>query len=621
MSSLIISFLMGCSGAGDTAIGTDASTSYSGPSTIVRSFVSPSGTSYTATVNAPTPSAKIIYADPIGSQTGYNYFSSNIARAISTGAYALVLPTNTYSINPGAQTSHISISGATDLIIDGQGSTLIFQGASQTTAVQGFLISGSTRVVLKNFIITYDVRIASKGVLASESAHCSGVTHQYVQINTGTYPMTDSRISAAKIFNDSTSNLWGSRANEYYTYASPIALTNGNAYYPCSSSFDAAFPIGNVGHTVTIRHFAYDGNTFGIYASQDIIFQNITIYSSPAMGFYFGYGFRGAALENVKIIKNPADSTQVVTLAADGVHFNQASGDLVIEKSEISYQGDDGVNIVTAMTKGTTVSSNQVMISSSDASVFNLNLAVQANDAFAFFSPSFSTSISVNYNTYSQANASSPATLTFTSLAGISSGYWMWDQNLATSRVYIAGNNFHDNRERGILARSTGMSINNNQFTNNSGPGILLATDGLNFNEGAFASDVSIVSNTISGVNQTQTWSSIPVLEYGAISIGVECPSGSGCTNTLSPATNLLNNILIQNNVITNSYSPSAGLGVLISNTNNVNVLGNTVTDATSTVQQSVFGGAASAAGSIHYTRSSNVSIGTNTLSRTVTHN
>ena len=431
--------------------------------------------------------------------------------------------------------------------------------------------------------------------------------------------MTDPRISEAKIFNDSNSNLWGSRANEFYTYTTPIALTAGNSYYPCSAGFDTAFPVGSVGHTITVRHFAYDGNTFGIYASQDIMFQNITLYASPAMGFYFASGFRGAALENVRIIKNPGDSTRLITLAADGVHFNQVSGDIVIENSEVSFQGDDGLNIVTPMTSGTTVSGNQVTISNSDAGSFNMGTtAVQANDTFVFYTPSFATPTTATYNFYAQAGST---VLTFSSLTGIAMSDWMLDQSQQTSRVYLSGNNFHDNRERGVLARSTGLYIYANQFTNNSGPAILLATDGLNFNEGAFATDVDVLSNTITGVNQTEIWASTNHLEYGAISLGVECPTGSGCTNTLSPTTNLLNYILIQNNTITDTSAPSAGIGILISNTNNITVQGNTVTDSTSTVQQSAFGGAASAAGSIHYTRSSSVSIGINTLSRAATNN
>ena len=144
--------LLSCSGSGGGSSNSGGSANYSGPNTIVRSFTAPSGSTYVATVNAPATGGNVLYAGAIGAQTGYNYFNSNITSAISAGAYALVIPTNTYYISPPG-TTHINISGAHDLIIDGQGSTLIFQGASQTTAVQGFQISGSARVVLKNFII------------------------------------------------------------------------------------------------------------------------------------------------------------------------------------------------------------------------------------------------------------------------------------------------------------------------------------------------------------------------------------------------------------------------------------------------------------------------------------
>jgi len=206
--------------------------------------------------------------------------------------------------------------------------------------------------------------------------------------------------------------------------------------------------------------------------------------------------------------------------------------------------------------------------------------------------------------------------LTFNSLAGIVSSDWLLDQSIKTSRVYISGNTFSNNRERGMMARAQGMWINGNTFTSNSGPGILLLTDGLSFNEGAFAQDVTVQGNTISAANQTQASAGTYVLEYGALGIGVECPTGSGCANTISPASPI-QNIAITNNTI----STTSGIGMLLANITTASVTGNTVTDASSTVLQSSFGGAGTAAGSIHYTKSSGMSLSGNTLSRAVTNN
>ena len=610
---LLLLLFTGCSGGS----GTSSSSSGISLADLSRTFsAGATPVTYTAVVHQVSNTGGAQISVPaIGAQTAFQYFNTNISQAVSAHAALVSFPKGNYSIAPesGAQ-YHININAATDLIIDGNGSTLTFTGVlggdTQGT-IQGITITSSTRVLLRNFILDYDVRIASSGTVQSESSHCSGTTHNYVLINTATYPMTDTRIQQAKLFNDSTTNLWGSRANEYYTYNTPVNLQGGNGFYPCSSSFDTAFP--TTGHTVTVRHFAYDGNAIGIYGpnTQDVTLQGLTLYSSPAMGIYVDNVPRGIAIENVSIVKNPNDSTRLVTLAADGIHFDQVGGDILIENSEVSFQGDDGLNIVTKMTSGTTLSGATMTVSNTDANAYG-SLSKTGN-TFGFYSPTFSSLGTAILQSVAQA---ATTVLTFNSLTGFASGDWMINQSLNTTRVYFSGNNFHDNRERGVMARSTGMWIGNSTFSHNSGPAVLLATDGLYFNEGAFAQDVTIQSNTITAANQTQSWASTIIGEYGAISMGVLCPTASGCTNTLAPSSPL-QNILVQNN----SVSATAGLGLLISNVTNASVSGNTITDTSSTILQSSFGGPGTAAGSIHSTRSSGVGIGTNTVSRAATSN
>ena len=203
---------------------------------------------------------------------------------------------------------------------------------------------------------------------------------------------------------------------------------------------------------------------------------------------------------------------------------------------------------------------------------------------------------------------------TFDTLPAMTNGVRLLDQAQATTRVYIVGNSFHDNRGRGTISRSKGLRVENNVFANNSGPAILLGTDGLHFMEGAFAQDVTIAGNTVTAANQTQVSAGTTTMEFGALSAGVGCPIASGCADSLSPHP-LIQNILIQNNAI----SASAGIGILLSNIAGASISGNTVFDAPSTVLQSTFGANPGVAGSIHTTRSAGISIGSNTLSRPAT--
>ena len=571
---------------------------------------------YTAIVHQPAnPDGARIVVSPLLDQSGFQYFNQNIGSAIASHASQLVFPKGAYSIAPeGAANYHILISGGEDLTIDGQGSTLLFTGVVGGDApglIAGFKMRGNNRVVLKNFIIDYDVRIASEGTIRSDSAHCNGVTHQYVLIDTATYPMTDVRIQQAKIFNDSTVDLWGIRANEFYTYTAPVNLQDGNAFYPCNGSFDHIFP--TLGNKITVRHFAYDGNAIEVNGpnSQDVTLQDLTIYRSPAIGIVFGNSFvRGAAIENVRVVKDPADPTQLVTLAADGLHFDNVSGDIVVENSEIGFQGDDGLNIVTSMPSDTSISSNQVAVASTAEGSFGLDNA-SVGDMFSFYGADFSYLGSATLESLGQG---ATIVATFDTLAGVTNGARLLDQAQATARVYIVGNNFHDNRGRGTISRSRGLRVENNVYANNSGPAILLGTDGLHFMEGAFAQDVTIAGNTVTAANQTQVSPGTTTMEFGALSAGVGCPIASGCADNLSPHP-LIRNILVQNNTI----SASAGIGVLLSNVAGASVSGNTVLDAPSTVLQSAFGANPGVAGSIHSTRSTGIGIGSNTLSRPAT--
>jgi hypothetical protein len=584
---------------------------------IARSFFSGvSPVAYSAVVHQPVNLGGAQINVPANSgQTAFQYLNQNIAQAISSQASVVRFPTASYTVTPeNGATYHLAISGASDLIIDGQGSTLTFAGVlggDTQGDVVGIVFSGDQRVVLKNFVIDYDVRIASAGTVGSDSAHCGGSSHQYVLIDTGHYPMADSRIQQAKIFNDSTSNLWGLSENEYYTYSNPVNLQGSNAFYPCDSSFDSAFPTN--GHTVTVRHFAYDGNAIGIYgsSSHDITLDGITLYSSPAMGVYVGNAFaRGIAIENLKIIKNPNDPTRLITLAADGLHLTDMIGDVVIENSEISFQGDDGLNIVTGMPNSTTVLGNQLTITGTAAGAPE---SLATGDVFDFYSPNLTF---LGTATLQALSEGANIVATFDNLASVSSGDYVIDQSKSVARVYIAGNYFHDNRERGMISRSTGVMVENNTFVNNSGPAILIGTDGQSFMEGAFGKDITIQGNTISSANQTQVSTYTSILEYGTISVGARCLTSSGCANWLSP-NSLIQNLLIQNNVI----SASAGIGMLLSNLNSASVSGNTVVDTASTVVQNAFGGSSSAAGSIHSTRSSGITLDGNTLSRPSTSN
>ncbi len=119
-------------------------------------------------VKAPAPARpwKILRVAPItAGETANTYFASAIDTAIAGGYAKVVFPRAAYDfVTPAATQSHLTITGAKDLVIDGQGSTLSF--ASPLAA--GVTISNSSRLVFRGFDLDWPhTLMASIGTVVS----------------------------------------------------------------------------------------------------------------------------------------------------------------------------------------------------------------------------------------------------------------------------------------------------------------------------------------------------------------------------------------------------------------------------------------------------------------------
>lgn len=510
------------------------------------------------------------------------------------GPATLVLPKRTYTFDDpeilergGA---HIQVRGAKDLVIDGQGSELIFHH------IRGaFAFEDCQRVLLRNMVVDWDVRLASAGVIVAEPKGKRSVKIL------DEYPVDGNTPFAAVTEYDIANTRWKLNPVEVY---SPTAVTMVKPQTFTSPSFANM----KVGAEVVVRHYVYEahGFNFGHPGNSDLTFENITIYAVPGHA-WVGYGCgRGFRLTNCKIMLRPG-AKRLVSATADGAHFGNMTGDIIIENCDFSHQGDDSVNIHGAWSrveatpdKRTLELSSRWFWAVSFGKGDELKLCKSGN--LAEYSR-----VRVEDCQYDPERAVFTVTLAGDLPEGIAKGDYVANMARSSSGFLIRNNFFHDHRARGMLLQARNGLVEGNRISNVMAAAIQMTTDCNYWQEGFGCENVTIRNNIIESCNYA-TWERHATGRHMAcINLVVDTAKGLGDYP-------VHRNIVIEGNTITDT----PGLAILIASSDSVKVIGNTITDANTQPWNGTGSGiAAKAKGSIMVTRASNVSLTGNTMTAT----
>ena len=148
-----------------------------------------------------------------------------------------------------------------------------------------------------------------------------------------------------------------------------------------------------LGSLVTL--FGRRGITFQTTNSSQVLAEDVTIHAGGNMGFHENYGGGGHIYRRVRIVRKPG-STGLMALNADGFHSYSLSQGPTLEDSEISFTGDDFLNLwsgayaVCAPGGGGPPDSNSLIIAdshSADASFGRTSLlsTLRRNDVLQFY--------------------------------------------------------------------------------------------------------------------------------------------------------------------------------------------------------------------------------------------
>ena len=585
----------------------------------VDNFQAADGNEVQVLVKAPAPKSVAVYAVPpypmTPKQKVLDYLSGAIAYATGSNPSgtvygSVVFPKATYEVEDfsgcdnarGANGyQHWEIANVTDLVIDGQGSTLNFNGLCK-----GIEMDWVQRIVFKNFNIDWPkVQVAVLGTI------------QNVNTQAGTMQVViDSNYHVDKNPVIESITLWD-RQNNYWSLINPSEDEGVEGYvkYAGGQTFNAPDWVGfQNGDSVVARFFAGEAPAVTVDDSQDVTIENVNVYGATGVGFIFTLD-RGFRLANSQVTRLPG-STRPISIGADAIHMQGDQGDIIIEGNTLEYQGDDGLNINTEMWCNSTVSgSNWQPCNPSlagktkqPASSFFVyswweNIWLKG-DALGFFdSDFFLAGFSKVQNVVTNPNVSTELEFSSPSPAR---AQFLADLNYGGARYLIRNNNFLHNRARGVLLQTSEGLVTGNTFDGQTLHSIYVIASPY-WGEGPGAQNLIIANNRISNPGNYIQSTSDPASVLGAVIVAAE----NNQAFTIPSCRPLHQNVIFSGNTVQNAPGP----GFFISTTNNVIMSGNQLTNTNQSNSWLGTYGTASSTGSIVVTQASNVFFQANELS------
>ena len=527
-------------------------------------FTAADGTTVTVTVCGPRPGGPTVTVSPPADGGSAAWL---LATAAPDGGTLLLTP-GTYDFVGWDGGSNWLLEDPSDLLIDGQGSTLIFHGL-----MTGLMLHGGQRVLIRNVQIDWGEPLAVSGMLTPGSSACDGGLAFQVDatfpIDAGSPPplLSMSEFNVAAPAWPTTPFL---QAHWAQVPAQKPRYAGGQTYCVGSpqglASLAAATPAIGISRT-------NGSNAVYVTGSGNVSFENVTVYASPAESFTFYTGQAGFRMSGCHVIRNAADPARLISSNADGVNFRETLGSCILEDSEFADQGDDGVSMVGQffdVQPGSTAT--QLSLEPSNA------VTLQAGDTLAVFdaktfAPLGSAQVTQAVRLLAGDGGVLGSSLTLASpgiaaLAGdggmIAAAPNRSSPNFIVRNVYV-----HDNDERGMLIQTANGLVDRCTVENDLG--VLLLAQNAAFLEGPGASNVTVQNTLLQGCDFMNDATDLACAGGIPAPLSVmELLTPPGLVPSYPNST-----ILLQNNVI----AGAPGLGLLVSSATGVQVVGNTILD------------------------------------------
>jgi hypothetical protein len=327
----------------------------------VSEFTSPSGKQVKVVVKAPITRSTYLVPPITANQSAFDYLNNALYDFSGNPRTETIIqfPKGTYNVqfpvysNCSSNYVHWQLpSGATDLVIDGQGSTVNF-----SDFCVGMNLPNVNRVVLKNFTFAWPkIQIGSVATVTAVGGNgTTGYTYDahFAPIAFGPQP----KLLAATSAWDKAANHW-----DLMNWLNDVSYGDGitvGVPLTCEETSEEQKTLGctvknipsygvsfTVGESVILRF--YDFGTGISIDGTDVTLDNIVFQNLIGSDFFYGSG-RGLHVTNVTLTRM---SGQPISAGGGGTLVTGAvTGDIAVDHSLFEYQGDDAFDLNTPMVR------------------------------------------------------------------------------------------------------------------------------------------------------------------------------------------------------------------------------------------------------------------------------
>ena len=504
-------------------------------------FVSPTGKTVTVVVKAPVTEEEYDVPPIAPGQTVNDYLNGALydSQGQPRSKTIIKLPRSTYIFdfplfsNCTSTTDHQPKfvhwqlpMGASDLVIDGQGSVVNF-----SDLCLGLNLPNVERVTIKNFTFSWpNIEIAAVGTITATGGNGNtGFTYSVkIPPLVGNLP----KMIAATTSWDRAADHWDLETpNDDISYGDgvtngvPVTCVESSAQQKtegCTVEDVPSFGVSlKVGESVLLRFYSF---ATAISASgDDVTLDHITLKNLIGSDYSYNTG-RGLHVTHLLLTRMEG---QPISAGGGGSLLTNVGGDVVIDNSRIGYQADDAFDMNTTIMRYTptqvvnnTPMNTFVFDSSAPKQLqwpgFNF---VQVGDPIGLFDNTLAFKGVATVTAVSAQNANGAVTLTLSRAINPAlgkAGFIAGDlKNSAGARYIIRDNYFEFNRARALLLQTPYGWVDGNHFIGQTLKSVYILASQF-WGEGAGAQDLIVSNNEFNSAKHADVFYALDMLQEAA---------------------------------------------------------------------------------------------------------
>ena len=309
-----------------------------GAGVLREGWVAPYGRRVSVAVALPraTPGNLVVRVSP--GQDDAAAIEAAAGRLRAAGGGVLSLAPGVYHIPVRGNRQGLTLQGLTDVNVVGDGAVFQFDGWGR-----GLVIRNSNRLAVRGLALRYD----RPAVLAGTVRGTAATT--VVEFDDGqALPPPGAKAYQLSILYGTRGRYGGGRGRSiFYRNPHDLTLIGGRSY----AIQGLPTPLRD-GTRVAVKLTAYLGAALIVGdsparpASNDIVFDHVTIRDSPGMGLFVERMGRGLAVIGSQF---GVPGAPAATIAYDGLHVSGMAGDILLRDNRITRTGDDAVNLASPL--------------------------------------------------------------------------------------------------------------------------------------------------------------------------------------------------------------------------------------------------------------------------------